>query len=107
MWVQTLAPDGGTDPGDASRVRDQRGLLLLTNAFEKQSPDALPCSDSRRTWRAACNIVLYCLILFHIVSLGKEEKKNPAVMNHHSKPSLNRSVSLDLFCSVQQLFPVK
>lgn len=60
MWVQTLAPDRGTDPSDASRVGGHRGLLLHTNASEKESPDALPCSGSgNNVTHAAGDFVSY------------------------------------------------
>jgi len=56
MWVQTLAPDEATDPGNASRTGDQRGWLLLTNALETKSPDAPPRSSSLHTQQATCDI---------------------------------------------------
>lgn len=95
MWVQTPAPVWGTDPADASRVGGQRRSLLLFNALEIESPDALPCSGLWRTWHAACDTLSYGALKIH---------------PPNDKPSshvLDRSISLTLFYSVQQLFPVK
>lgn len=39
-------PDGGVDPGGGRRVGGQRGLLLVRDASQKQSADALLC----RSW---------------------------------------------------------
>lgn len=95
MWVQTLAPDGGIDPGDASRAGGQRGLLLLTNALEEESPDALPCSSSWHTQHAACDIASYAAIK----NIPLRQTIFPCFRQKHQFGFILHSV--------QQLFPVK